>query len=173
MTAESASPGNGRSAPPAGQFTTQLKEAPGRLKDSLIAEFAVAVAWAMTYVKGNRTWDGLARLAVQYHWPQASAFQNLIAPGLAAHAWGIAVACPFVLTFLAFTWNWPVGSYVLFFCAGAYSYLTLNWFFYVVAGIAGLAGFWIFGGRRNPPVFANFVFAAVVTFVVTTVALYL
>jgi hypothetical protein len=143
------------------------------LKDSLIAEFAVAVAWVMAFVKGGRTWSGLARLAVAYHWPQASAFQHLIAPGLAAHAWGIAVACPFALTLFAFSLNWPIGSYVLFFCGSAYSYLTLDWLFYVIAAIAGLAGYWVLGGRRNPPAFANFTFAAILASAVTGIALYL
>src|ERR1035441_1579128 len=120
MAAESSAPDDRPPTPSAGEFRAQLKDAPGRLKDSLIAEFAVAVAWVMAFVKGGRTWDGLAGLATAYHWPQASAFRDLIAPGLAAHAWGIAVACPFVLTLFAFSWNWPIGSYVLFFCGSGY-----------------------------------------------------
>lgn len=172
MAAESPPP---RTQPPvasAVSFGTQVKEAPGRLKDSLVAELAVAVVWVMAYVKGGRMWDGLARLALDYHWPQAAVFRDLVAPGLEAHARVIALVCPFALTLLAYCWNWPIGSYVLFCCGVAYSYLSLGGIFYLVAATAAFPG-WVLMGRRNLPRAANFVFTCLLATVVMEIALYL
>jgi hypothetical protein len=172
MAAEPLAPSTQPPATSAVSFRTQVKQAPGRLKDSLVAELAVAVAWVMAYVKGGRTWDGLARLALDYHWPQAAAFRDLVAPGLEAHAQVIALACPFALTLFAYCWNWPIGSYVLFCCGAAYSYLSLGGIFYLAAAAAAFLG-WGLMGRRNPPKATNFVFTCLLATVVLEIALYL
>ncbi len=128
MTAQQQSPDEADRATRPTRLVSGASGVREHLTATIVAEFAVAVAWVMAYAKGGRTWDGLARLATRYHWPQATAFQDLVAPGLTAHATAIAVACPFVLTFLAFSWRerWPIGGFTLFWCGSAYSYLTLG-----------------------------------------------
>jgi hypothetical protein len=173
MAAEATAPKNPVHAHSSGGFKSELKSAPGRLKDSLIAEFAVAIAWVMAYAKGGRTWTGLSRLAVTYQWPLASTFHDLITPGLAAHARLIAWLFPLVLMLFASSWNWPIGSYVLFWCGMAYSYLTLGqWWSILVASAVVAVGYGIFG-RRNPPAFANFIFAMLIGLAVAGLGVWL
>lgn len=128
MTAQQQSPDEAGRATRAAGLVPEASGVREHLTATIVAEFAVAVAWVMAYARGGRTWDGLTRLAARYHWPQATAFRDLVAPGLTAHATAIAVACPFVLAFLAFSWRqrWPVGGFALFWCGSAYSCLTLG-----------------------------------------------
>jgi hypothetical protein len=142
------------------------------LTATIVAEFAVALAWVMAYVKGGRTWDGLARLAARYHWPQATAFGDLVAPGLTAHATAIAVACPFVLVLLAFSWRerWPIGGFTLFWCGSAYSYLTLGaWLSGAILVPLILVLYYLSGrGRINSYTFMTYLLAGVVMGLVVT-----
>jgi hypothetical protein len=173
MTAEATAPENPVRVHSGSEFKSELKNAPGRLKDSLIAEFAVAVAWVMAYAKGGRTWAGLSRLAVTYQWPLARTFHDLIAPGLAAHARLIAWLFPLVLMLFASSWNWPIGSYVLFWCGMAYSYLTLGqWWSILMACMVIAFGYAIFG-RRNQIAFANFIFALLIGLAVAGLGVWL
>lgn len=97
------------------------------VKESLLGEFILAVVWVTIYVEAGRSWDGLAALAIKYHWPGAQAFQNLFAPGLQSHSSEIAWWFPVVAVFIACSWDWPIGGYTIFICGIAYSYLTIGW----------------------------------------------
>jgi hypothetical protein len=172
MTAQQQFPDQAGHATP---VTRQVPEASGvrePLTSTIVAEFVIAVAWVMAYAKGGRTWDGLARLAAAYHWPQATAFRDLLAPGLTAHATAIAVACPFVLAFLAFSWRgrWPVGGFALFWCGSAYSYLTLGALVSVIIGVVLIAVLYGLSERGpvNSSTFMNYFLAGVVMGVIVT-----
>src|SRR6266700_4437328 len=77
------------------QYTAQaVGQAPQRLRESFIGELMLAVACVAVYVKAGTSWEGLAALAAKYHWAGSEAFRALFAPGLAAHAWEIALFVP-------------------------------------------------------------------------------
>jgi hypothetical protein len=166
MTAQQQSPDEADRATRATRLVSEASAVREHLTTTIVAELAVAVAWVMAYAKGGRTWDGLARLAARYHWPQATAFRDLLAPGLTAHATAIAVACPFVLTFLAFSWRprWPIGGFTLFWCGSAYSYLTLGAWLSGVILVPLITVLYYLGerGRINQYTFMTFVLAGVV-----------
>jgi hypothetical protein len=171
MTAQQQSPDQVGQATRATRLVSEASGVRENLTSTIVAEFAVAVAWVMAYVKGGRTWDGLARLAAAYHWPQATAFRDLVAPGLTAHATAIAVACPLVLAFLAFSWRerWPIGGFALFWCGSAYSYLTLGaWLYGILVPLLIVLFCLSERGRINSYTFMTYFLAGVVMGLVVT-----
>ena len=140
---------------------TAARQAPQNLKDSFVAELAIAVGWTVIYIRAGKSWTGLGGLAMKYHWAGAKAFHDLYAADLASHAILIAVLLPMGLAFIEWTWNWPVGSYALVMCAGCYAFLTLGW----LAPISILAMpclMWYATGRVNHAAFANITFVSLV-----------
>jgi hypothetical protein len=128
------------------QVVTLAREAPQRLKDTFVGEFALTVIWVAVYIKAGRSWDGLATLAVKYHWAGAKAFQNLFAPELAAHATAIAWLFPIGVIFVAWDWNWPIGGSTLIMCGSSYSVLTLGWpALFPIMGMS--CAMWLITGR--------------------------
>jgi hypothetical protein len=173
MTAQQQSPDEASQATRATRLVSEASGVRENLTSTIVAEFGVAVAWVMASAKGGRTWGGLARLAAAYHWPQATAFRDLVAPGLTAHATVIAVVCPFMLVFLAFSWRerWPIGGFALFWCGSACSYLTLGKWVSVIIVVPLIIVLYCLSerGRVSSYTFMTYFLAGVVMGVVVTV----
>jgi hypothetical protein len=97
-------------------------------KETIVFEFIIAVVWVVTYLKAGKSWEGLAALAIKYHWPGAQAFHDLFAPGLSSHSRDIAWSFLLVAIFIGVGYrsDWPIGFYTVFICGIVYSYLTLG-----------------------------------------------
>ena len=114
-------------------------------KQTVVFEFILAVVFVVIYLKAGESWEGLAALAVKYHWPGAEAFENLFAPGLSRHSRDIALLFPPVAIFVGAGYrnNWPVGFYTVFICGIVYSYLTLHLLSLIIIAIMLLVMWWL------------------------------
>lgn len=133
-------------------------------KETLVFEFILAVVWVITYLKAGESWQGLAALAIKYHWPGAKAFQDLFVPGLTAHSRDLAWSFPVVAIVIGggYRYNWPIGFYTVFISGIIYSYLTLG-ILCVIPIALTLLGMWWLQNRSIYPL-TNVFFALFLTF---------
>jgi hypothetical protein len=114
-------------------------------KETLVFEFVLAVVWVVTYLKAGESWEGLAALAIKYHWPGAKAFQDLFVPGLSTHSQELAWLFPIVAIFIGagYRFNWPIGFYTVFICGIIYSYLSLGPLCVIAVALTTLGVWWL------------------------------
>jgi hypothetical protein len=114
-------------------------------KETVVFEVIIAIVWVVTYLKAGKSWDGLAALAIKYHWPGAQAFHDLFAPGLSSHSRDIAWAFLLVGIFIGAGYrpDWPIGFYTVFICGIVYSYLTLGLLSLIAIALMLLLMWWL------------------------------
>jgi|SRR5215469_11517391 len=159
--ARSASRSEDRASSALQQAASAVGQAPQRLRDSFVGELVLAVVCVAIYVKAGTSWEGLAALAVKYHWAGSKAFEAPFARELAAHAQEIAWLLPVGLAFIAWKWNWPIGGTALVICGSSYAFLALGGL--ALLPVAGTPlTMWLSTGRSNYPALMNLLFTSLV-----------